>query len=348
MSGNNHRITVQSLGRTVSVLPSDTILEALIEHQVEYPHGCTTGLCGLCKSRLISGRIDLLDHYESALSPLEREAGLMLPCCAIPQADCVITPVQHDALLSHVNSFDAEIAGMRELTHDIRLVQLRASGDVNYDFLPGQYASLAFADLPPRDFSMASCPGDPTLDFFIRRISQGAVTEFVFENARIGDRVRVKGPYGTAYLREGHLGPIIAVAGGSGLAPIRSIIATALDRGMNQEIRAYLGVRSEQDVYMEDEFALLASRHPNLAVEIALSESEGSVPYRSGRLDDIIAQDFSGRNLSEWRAYVAGPPVMVDAVSAQLKELELPDDRCHTDPFLTAADHRSRSHTSVR
>jgi CDP-4-dehydro-6-deoxyglucose reductase/ferredoxin-NAD(P)+ reductase (naphthalene dioxygenase ferredoxin-specific) len=338
---------VQSLGRTVTVAPEATILDALVEEGVEYPHGCTTGLCGLCKSRLIAGRVDLLDHYESALSDTEQDAGLTLPCRAMPLTDCVITPVQHDAMLPIVRTFDTEIVELRELTHDIRLVRLRIPDDLRFEFLPGQYATLAFGSAPPRDFSMASRPGDSTLDFFIRRVAQGLVTDLVFRSARVGDRVRVKGPFGLAYLREAHIGPMLAVAGGSGLAPIWSIVATALERGMLQAMRVIVGVRTEQDVYLEDALASLAARHPNLSVDIALSDAAAPTSRRRGYLHEIIEQDLRGHDLAKWQAYVAGPPVMVDAVERVLKALGLPRGSCHVDPFLTAADRNARSGVSM-
>jgi CDP-4-dehydro-6-deoxyglucose reductase/ferredoxin-NAD(P)+ reductase (naphthalene dioxygenase ferredoxin-specific) len=326
---------VQGLGREVAAAATETILEALTGAGVDYPHGCTSGICGLCKSRLIAGRVSLPD-YCPALSPAERDAGMTLPCCAMPLEDCVITPVD-DGLLPRVAMIDAEVVELRALTHDIRLVRLGLAGDDRFDFLPGQYAALGFADLPPRDFSFAQPPGGDTLAFFIRRIARGPVTGFVFDRLRLGDRVRVKGPYGTAYLREAHLGPILAVAGGSGLAPIRSIVQTALHHGMRQEIRLYFGVRSPRDLFMEEELAGLAASHPNLSFEVAFSEA-APCPSRSGMLHEVLRRDLASTRLDAWRAYIAGPPVMVDAVAAVLRAGGLPDDNCHVDPFLTAAD----------
>jgi CDP-4-dehydro-6-deoxyglucose reductase/ferredoxin-NAD(P)+ reductase (naphthalene dioxygenase ferredoxin-specific) len=342
VAGNRHRISVRSLGVEVSAAPTETILEALVAAGADYPHGCTSGVCGLCKSRLIAGRAELAD-YTPALNAAERDAGMTLPCCATPLEDCVIAPV-HDGLLPRVTTLDAEIVELRPLTHDVRLVRLGLAGGARFDFLPGQYASLGFADLPARDFSFAQPSGGDTLEFFIRRVADGAVTGFVFDRLRLGDRVRVKGPYGTAYLREAHLGPILAVAGGSGLAPIRSIVRTALEHGFRQEIRLYFGVRSPRDLFMEEELAGLAESHSNLSFEVAYSEAE-QPSARGGMLHEVLRRDFAAAGLASWRAYVAGPPLMVDAVARVLRAAGLPDDSCHVDPFLTAAD-RARVRTT--
>jgi ferredoxin-NAD(P)+ reductase (naphthalene dioxygenase ferredoxin-specific) len=320
-----------------------TILESLKQEGVDYPHGCATGLCSLCKSRLISGEVSHQDYYESALSKEERAAGLVLICCATPQTDCVITPVQQDANLPPVRTFDSTVIAISELTHDITRITIADASDKPYEFLPGQYSRISFGGAEARDFSMASRPGEGTVEFFVRRIPDGRVTDHALRTLVAGDRVNVRGPFGRAYLREGHIGPIIAVAGGSGLAPVWSIVTTALDRGMTQPLHVYLGVRSEQDVYMEKALVDLSTRFPNLSVSIALSEPPPGSGRRSGFLHTVLQEDFGSGNLSDWVGYVAGPPPMVDAVAATLAQLGMPGARCYTDPFLTAAAGKVQS-----
>ena len=102
-----------------------------------------------------------------------------------------------------------------------------------------------------------------------RSTAGGVASAHVFEALQAGDAVRVEGPSGTAYLREHHRGPIIAVAGGSGLAPIRAIVERALNEKLPQHLYLYFGVRSERDLYLHDHFARLAERHPEIAALFA-------------------------------------------------------------------------------
>jgi ferredoxin-NAD(P)+ reductase (naphthalene dioxygenase ferredoxin-specific) len=314
------------------------VLEALIRDGVDYPHGCTTGVCGLCKSRLICGEVELAQYYPSILTDEERAAGLTLVCCATPLSDCTVSPVQADVILPPVTSLSAKISRIERLTHDICRIALRPVDGQSLQFLAGQYVSLATDGLPAREFSMANIPGSAELEFFIRRVPGGVFTEFVFEHAAIDQTMTMTGPYGLAFLREGHIGPIVAVAGGSGLAPLRSIILTALAHGMTQPIRLFIGVRAERDIYLEDELRQLEIKHPNLSVSIVLSDPGESSARSTGLLHETLFDRMESGQLSESCAYVAGPPIMVDAVSKELIQHGLPASACHADPFLTAAD----------
>ncbi len=324
------------MGREVDVASDETLLEALLHGDVDYPHGCSSGLCSLCKSRLVSGRIEHLDAYASALSDAEKQAGLLLACRSHALADCSITPVQQAAHLPPVVRLEARVSVMEPLTHDIVRLGLEPMQSRPFEFMPGQYARLRFGDAPPRDFSFASRPGVMPLEFFVRKVPGGHVTDTVLSALALGDRVQIQGPYGAAYLRESHIGPVIAVAGGSGLGPIRSIVSSALARGMTQPIRVYFGVRTPQDVYLAEEFAALRERHPNLFFSVLLAEGPEAV-----RPHEHLREALHGEDLSTSMAYVAGPPAMVNAVSAVLGALSLPQDACHVDPFLTAAQRPS-------
>ncbi|MCW5773845.1 MAG: oxidoreductase, partial [Rhodospirillaceae bacterium] len=215
-----------------------------------------------------------------------------------------------------------------------------------FDFSAGQYAQVIFGPaagegrLPPRDFSMASRPGDDVLEFHIRLVPGGAVTPYVAEKLRPGETVRVVGPYGNAFYRSRHTGPILALAGGSGLAPIKSTVEEALATGARQPIHLYFGVRAERDLYLLDHFAALAARHPNLKFVPVLSEPDGPTTRRTGYLSEAVGKDFAAAEggLDGFKAYLAGPPIMVETSTLVLKHLGLARQNCHADAFYSEAD----------
>lgn len=309
------------------------MLEALLDAGVDYPHGCTSGLCSLCKARLLSGTVEQLDSYPSALSEDERRAGLILPCRTHVLSACTITPVQQAAHLPPIVRLQARVAGVDSLTHDIIRLRLSPERGTPFDFLAGQYARLRFGAAPPRDFSMAGKPGSGPLEFFIRRVPGGRVTDTALGELVPGDLVHIEGPYGDAYLRESHIGPMLMVAGGSGIAPIRAIVASAIERGMTQPIKLVLGVRAPRDLFMVEELAQLAEQHANLSIAIVVAE--GAPPIQP---HVYLRRMLHGQDLSGWRSYVAGPPPMVAAVIGVLTDAGLPAGSCHADPFFTAAD----------
>lgn len=335
----DNKFLISVIGRGQAACPSgETILASLLASGVDYPHGCETGLCSLCKSRLVAGEVKHGEYFESALSDSDRKAGLFLPCTSKALSDCVIAPVQHDAFLPPVRTISSSVAEVRRLTHDTSLVVVKQPIGVPFEFLPGQYAQLDLAGNGARDFSMANLPNEDVIAFIIRTVSGGRVTEKVIPRLQAGTPLTLKGPMGNAYLRESHVGPILLVGGGSGLSPVLSIARAAAQRGMRQAIKLYFGVRTRADVFFEHILRQLAEENPNIEVHLVLSNDSGdSAGYRSGFLHEVIQADLAGHALRSWEAYVAGPPPMVDAVSALVKKLGLPESKCHADPFVTAA-----------
>ena len=314
-----------------------TILETALAAGVDYPHGCRSGNCGACKSVLHEGEVEMSPFSEFALSTEEKDRGLILACRSVPWSDCVIGPVDQDEVIAHASRrLTCTVSAIIQATQDIRIICLNIDSGGPYDFSPGQYAEVVFGDMPPRDFSMASQPGRVTVEFHIRLVPGGAVSPYISETLKEGDQVKINGPLGTAYYRENHTGPIIAAAGGSGLAPIKSIIDAALVKGARQDIHLYLGVRDERDLYLEDYFKGLAADHSNLTFVPVLSEPSGETGRRTGYLADALAQDFA--DLDGFKAYLAGPPVMVETSVEKLKAMGIRPQDIHADAFYTEAE----------
>jgi CDP-4-dehydro-6-deoxyglucose reductase/ferredoxin-NAD(P)+ reductase (naphthalene dioxygenase ferredoxin-specific) len=297
---------------------------------------------------LAAGEIEMSPYSDYALSKGERDAGLILACRAVPWSDCAVAWLEADDLAMHpVRHLDCAVTEVIEATHDIRIVRLAIRAGGPFEFSAGQYASVIFAPeasgtgrLPPRDFSMANRPGGDALEFHIRLMPGGAVTPYVTSTLKPGERVRVVGPYGNAFYRPRHAGPILAIAGGSGLAPIKSTVEEALARGARQPIHLYFGARAERDVYLEDHFRALAAKHANLKFTVVLSEPDGPTERRTGFLSEAIGQDFAAAasGFDGFKAYLAGPPVMVETCTQVLKRRALARQNCHADAFYTEAD----------
>ncbi len=216
-------------------------------------------------------------------------------------------------------------------TSDIRILRLEAEAGARFRFAAGQYAAVGFGDLPPRDFSIASRPDEPALEFHVRCLGDEGASGYVAQHLALGERVSVEGPYGQAWLREDHAGPILAIAGGSGLAPMKSIVETALASSGSREVHLYFGVRDEADVYLEDHFRALEARHAGFRFVPVLSDPSAPTARRCGLVGEAVAADF--QDFAGFKAYLAGPPVMVEAASAMLLDRGLPQADLHADPF---------------
>lgn len=330
-----HKVWVRQADRTIEVADGDTILNAALTAGIDYPFGCQSGNCGACKSRLLDGSVEMLPYSEYALTDEEKAGGLILACQALPEADCRVGWLDLDETVQHpLRKLDCRVTAREKATHDITVVRLAVEAGGPFSFSAGQYASVTFPGQPPRDYSMASRPDDAEIEFHIRAMDGGAVSHYVNDQLEVGDAVRVEGPMGLAYLREQHAGPILAVAGGSGLAPIKSIVEEALGKGMAQPIAMYFGVRGERDLYLEAHFEDLAKAHGNFSFTPVLSEPNGATGRRTGFLADAVAADF--QDLDGFKLYMAGPPVMVDTTTAACTPLGLRGEDLHADPFYSA------------
>ncbi len=329
------RVTVRQFDRPVAVETGQTILQAALDQGHAYPCGCQSGNCGACKSTLYAGEIDMTPYSPFALTAEERQSGLILACRAVPWSDCEVGYLEPDELVSHPRRLlDCRVVEIADLTHDIKRVRLEVVAGGPFDFTAGQYGAVTFSDLAPRDYSFANLPDEPILEFHIRAVDGGGVSRYVARDLAVGETVRVDGPFGVSYLRERHRGPILAIAGGSGMAPILSIVGRALKAGLAQRIHLYIGMREERDVYLERELSGLAACHPNLAIDVVLSEPNGPTARRTGLLCDVLAADFG--DLDGVKAYLAGPPVMVETCIAALGDLGVRREDCHADAFYSA------------
>ncbi|EKF41481.1 oxidoreductase FAD-binding subunit [Nitratireductor indicus C115] len=332
------RIDIRQAARSILVPEGKTILEAALEEGIAYPHGCRSGRCGSCKSRLLDGKVDLLPHTPFSLTDEERAQGLILACRALPLADCGVAWLDEAEEQSDIpiQTYRTKVAAVDHLTHDIRKIRLEVAIGEAVSFKAGQYAQVRFNGVPARDYSMANQPGRSHFEFYIRHVPGGAASEHAVGTLRVGDKVLVRGPLGSAFLREQHTGPILAVAGGSGLAPIKSIVEMALASGLRQPIHLYFGARTARDLYLTEHFGLLASTYGNFEFVPVLSEERGSARFRKGFVTTAIAEDLP--DLDGWKAYMAGPPAMIETAGSLLQDRGVRNEDIHADVFFTPED----------
>lgn len=330
-------VRIKQWPKPVALEPGQVVLEAALNAGIPYPFGCQSGNCGACKSMLIEGRVELADYSEFALTDEEKAQGLVLACRSMADEDIEIAWLEGEDIALHAQRrLDCKVTKLDRLTHDITGVTLAIEKGGPFAFTAGQFARVTFPGQKTRDYSMASRPDQAELVFHIRHMQGGHVSAYVASELKVGAPVTVEGPAGIAHLKEAHTGPIVAIAGGSGLAPIASIVETALHKGRRSPIHLYFGARDEQDLYLEDRFKALAATHPNLTYQVVLSQPAAATQHRTGFLHEAVAADF--QTLDGAKAYVAGPPVMIDAVTPVLVSKKMRREDVHADAFYTDAD----------
>lgn len=239
---------------------------------------------------------------------------------------------ENDGLPAHPSrTMLCRVDGLTDLTHDIRELGLAIETGGPFNFSAGQYAQIEFASGLSRHYSMASTPTEATLAFHLRRAADGKTGNYVAQDLKIGDKVKVSGPLGSSYLRGKHAGPVLLLAGGSGFAPIYSVLCTLLARGSGERVALYFGVRCERDVYHERLLADLAANHGNFSYQIVLSEPGSESGRREGLVHQAVAQDLA--DVVGYTSYIAGPFAMVEAAGQLLLGRGAARRDIHADAF---------------
>lgn len=335
-----HRLTVRSLGRTVEVPENKTLLDGALDADLPYPHSCCAAECGTCLSLLVAGEVHEQMDTSHLVSPAQKQAGYFLACQAKLISDEVVVdlPGYDGAVGRHpLIATDATIRAARPLNHDIVELELELARPV--DYTAGQFAEIAAPGVAePRNYSFAGAPvpgGTTRPIFHVRKVPGGAFTEWLHGGDRTDAKLRFTGPRGQFALRRGGA-PIVAVAGGSGLAPILAILEQAARAGVAREVHLLFGGRRQADAYAREQIEALRARWPAPFHywPVLSDEPEGSDwTGRRGLVSGAIAE-LGAERLASAQAYLCGPPPMIDAAIAELGRHGVGLDRIYFDKFF--------------
>lgn len=339
----SYQLTIEPLGQTIEVEEGQTILDAALRAGIYLPHACCHGLCATCKVQVVDGEVDHGAASSFALMDFERDEQKCLACCATPQSDLVIeAEIDEDADARNlpVSDYMGTVSRIESLTPTIKGVWIKLDDPAGIDFQAGQYVNLHFPDdMGSRAFSLAGPPGLGEVELNIRIVPGGRATGYVHQSMQVGERVRLSGPYGRFFVKKSAAVPTIFMAGGSGLSSPRSMILDLLAEGSTLPITLVYGQRTREELYYHDEFLALAEKHPNFHYVPALSgEPEGSAWQGFRGFVHEAAKAHFDNDFRGHKAYLCGPPLMIDACINTLMQGRLFERDIYTEKFISAAD----------
>ena len=331
--------------REFECAPGEKILHAGLRGRVELPYECGTGTCGTCKARRLSGRTTTEWPDAPGHRYLKSEAEF-LTCQSVAHEDCVLEtgPIK-ESTTPRPRALTGVVRRCRRLTHDVLAFDLELEFPI--DFEAGQFALLTVPGIAgARAYSMVNAQwGTSRLQFVVKKKPEGGVSEWLFGGDVEGTRLDVFAPLGHATFRPGIARHLLCIAGGSGIAGIMSIITRACqdDYFAQRDGHVFFGVRTARDAFYLDELEALRIRgRDRLNITIALSDED--VPaelaaryprfaFARGFVHTVAGEQMKGR-FAEVRAYMAGPPPMVDAgLRLLLREARLPPAEIRYDKF---------------
>ena len=247
----SHTITLLPGGKSFAARADQIILDAGLEAGLSLPYGCRNGACRSCRARLREGQVTQPERPSDALSDAERQRGYLLLCECRARSDLRLEAEELDPDgLIQVRTLPVRLGRKSQLAHDVMALSLNLPRGEQLHFLAGQYVDVLLRDGRRRAFSIASAPSQPDeLELHIRLVPGGSFSSHVFGPLRERSLLRINGPLGSFYLRRNQGRPIILVAGGTGFAPVKSMLEDAMARGLTAPVHLYWGVRARRDLY---------------------------------------------------------------------------------------------------
>ena len=320
--------TLRFRDQRYELAPGQSVLEALLEHGADIPHGCRNGVCQACLMQALEGAPPV--ESQQALSPPLRLRHHFLACvCRPTEALTAALPTEGESTLTAV------VKRLEPLNDEILRVALTVEDD--FDYRAGQFLHVLKNETLGRSYSLASVPGlDPHLELHVRRLPDGQVSGWIHETLQEGQAVAVRGPGGHCFYVPGQPGQALLLIGtGSGLAPLYGIVRDALRQGHTGPIRLFHGSRDRQGLYLVDELRELARTHPQFDYVPCLSGPERAPGHAPGRAHDVALAEAP--DLKGWRVFLCGHPAMVQQAQMRAYLAGASLAEIHADAFTVQA-----------
>jgi propane monooxygenase reductase subunit len=341
---DTHRINFEPVDIEMDVGEEENILDAAFRQGIHLMHGCREGRCSACKSYVLDGDIQMDNYSTFACNDAEVDEGYVLLCRSHAFSDCTIELLNfdEDELLGGVpiQNIRARVCALQPVTRDIVSLQLEVIEPDAFEFKAGQYADIHIPGSDEhRSFSMATTQATPGhVEFLIKKYPGGKFSGLLEGGIAVGDELSLTGPYGTSTLKDGHVLPVICVAGGAGMAPVLSILRHMSETASQRAVRFYYGARTAADLFYLDEIAEIGKGLVDFAFTACLSESmDGELPdtavVEHGNVTDVVAKHEP--DIAKTEVYMCGPPPMVDAALALLESQSVPKDQIYYDKFTS-------------
>ena len=312
---------------TIESTSDETIFQSAVNHDITLSHSCLNGRCSECKVKVVSGDFLMLSTQEG-LTDKEVQEGYCLSCITKPLSDLELEDVSFtEGVLPEVKTVPAKISSLEFLSEDVVKVTLRTPPNKSLDFLAGQYIDLSVKGIK-RSYSISSTPSDSKIELLIKNYTGGQFSNYLFNEAKVNDLLRIEGPKGTYILPKGIPQNLIFISTGTGIAPNLSLIKSALKDGKVRSGQIILihGQRTSKEHIYSIEEALNG-------IEIIKCNSRESV---EGYFQGYVQEAVKGLNLdfSKSLVFACGNPQMIKHLKKQMASLGLEEKNFKSDVFV--------------
>jgi CDP-4-dehydro-6-deoxyglucose reductase, E3 len=328
------RITLSRSGKFFTANAGETVLDAALRHEIWLPYACRSGTCGSCRAIVVAGAVT----YDAA-PPAWMRQGVShadaLLCCAKPLSDITLDVAELAARpIGTLFRRPARVVAIAKPSRDVAIVTLKPPPTATIRFRPGQYICAVGQDGRLHPFSIANAPReDGSLELHVGRVANGRFTTYVHEQLQPRDILRFEGPFGEFGFADDANRPVIFLAGGTGIAPIKAMLESFAQTDNRRELHLYWGCRHKDGFYAIDE--IRATRVARVTPVLSEAKDSDGWSGRVGLVHRAVLDDFP--DLSSFDAYACGSPGLIETALSDFTQIAgLPRDRFFAESFNNA------------
>ncbi|MDI3313800.1 MAG: benzoate 1,2-dioxygenase electron transfer component BenC [Mycobacterium sp.] len=324
--------------RFITCRADQTVADASYRQRINIPVDCLDGACGTCKALCESGRFDGGTYITDALSAAEAAAGYCLPCCMKPRSDLVLQIAStSEVAKAKAGRYTGKLTALQQLSPTTMQIGIDIPDRDKLAFLPGQYVNITVPGTElTRSYSFSNSPTERQLTFLIKLTPGGAMSGYLTGRAALGDTITFTGPHGSFFLREADR-PALMLAGGTGLAPMLSMLGGLRAQTSPRKVHLIYGVTTDDDLVALDELARLSAQLPGFSWDYCVADPHSSAPnkgpdkaYVTSLLEPAHLYD------GDVAVYLCGPPPMVEAVRDYFRTTGFQPTGCYYEKFALA------------
>ena len=320
--------------RFITCRDDQTVADASYRQRINIPLDCRDGACGTCKALCESGNYDGGTYIDDALPPDEAAAGYVLPCSMRPRSDLVLQIAStSDVAKTQAATYSGTLTRLDRLSATTVALGVEIPNRAELAFLPGQYVNIAVPGTDQtRSYSFSNSPQDDLLTFLVKLTPGGAMSEYLTQRASVGDSISFTGPNGSFFLRENDR-PVLLLAGGTGLAPVLSMLRTLRDGSSRRKAHLIYGVSTDEDLVALDEIEEIAATLSGFSWDFCVSDPQSTAQHK-GYVASLIkpAHLYDG----DVAVYLCGPPPMVESVRTHVTKAGIEPTGFYYEKFALA------------
>lgn len=320
--------------RFITCRPDQTVADASYRQRINIPLDCRDGACGTCKALCELGEYDGGTYIEDALSDAESAEGYVLPCSMRPRSDLVLQIAStSEVAKTRAATYTGTVVGLERLSRTTVEIAIEIPNRAELAFLPGQYVNIAVPGTEEaRSYSFSNAPHEETLTFLVKLSPGGVMSDYLTDRAAVGDRISFTGPHGSFFLREADR-PVLLLAGGTGLAPVLSMLRTLRAERSTRPAHLIYGVSTDEDLVALDQIEEIAASLPGFTWDHCVSDPASTAANKGYVMSLIRPEHLNGGDVA---IYLCGPPPMVESVRSHVAEAGITPTGFYYEKFALA------------